>query len=193
MKRIPIILIGQERSSKTSLKKSLQGLRFNPDEDSTVGIYVDPSYFKATTEIWKAGKKEQAANKKELAASFEPHVSRVVVENLKEQELTSELKTFDKLIDLESSLTISTEAQIVSDSNEIPRDRQGLSTAIIHNEADSSAYSQIETEDDYTDSLKSSGAAHVGGGSRSFKRQRIIWHRRKPDITLFLRKRYLKR
>ena len=143
------MLIGQERSSKTSLKKSLQGLRFNPDEDSTVGIYVDPSYFKATTEIWKAGKKEQAANKKELAASFEPHVSRVVVENLKEQELTSELKTFDKLIDLESSLTISTEAQIVSDSNEIPRDRQGLSTAIIHNEADSSAYSQIETEDDY--------------------------------------------
>ncbi|XP_044178397.1 uncharacterized protein LOC114949237 isoform X3 [Acropora millepora] len=169
VRRIPIMLIGQDRSGKTSLKKSLQGLRFNPDEDSTVGIDVDPSYFKVTTEIWKTGEKDQAANKEEMPASFEHHVARVVVENLREQELTSELKTMDKSKDLESSSTISTEAQIVSESNEIPEDHQGLSTAIIHDQVGSSADSfsaaGIETED-YADSSKSSGAAHVVGGGR---------------------------
>ncbi len=39
------MLIGQERSGKTSLKKSLKGQVFNPDEDSTDGIAVDPSHF----------------------------------------------------------------------------------------------------------------------------------------------------
>ena len=91
------MLIGQDRSGKTSLKKSLQGLQFNPYEDSTVGIDVDPSYFKLTPGIWKTGKKDQAANKEEMAALFQRHVACVVVENLREQELTSEVKTMDKL------------------------------------------------------------------------------------------------
>ena len=172
VRRIPIMLIGQDRSGKTSLKKSLQGLRFNPDEDSTVGIDVDPSYFKVTTEIWKTGKKDQAANKEEMAAFYEHHVARVVVENLREQELTSDVKIMDKSKDLESSPTISTEAQIVSESNEIPEDHQGLSAAIIHDQvgsyADSFSAAGIETED-YVDSSKSSGAAHVVGGSRIFQ------------------------
>ena len=90
------MLIGQDRSGKTSLKKSLQGLRFNPEENSTDGIDVDPSHFKVTTEIWKAGKKDQAANKEEIATSFEHRVARVFVENLREQELTSEVKTVGK-------------------------------------------------------------------------------------------------
>ena len=168
VRRIPIMLIGQDRSGKTSLKKSLQGLRFNPKEGSTVGIDVDPSYFKVTTEIWKTGEKDQAANKEEMAASFQHHVARVVVENLREQELTSEVKTMDKLKIFESSPTISTEAQIVSGRSEIPEDHQGLSTAIIQDQVGSSADSftttQIETED--ADSSKSPGAAHVGGSSR---------------------------
>ena len=90
------MLIGQNRSGKTSLKKSLQGLLFNPKEDSTVGIDVDPSHFKVTTEIWKPGKEDQTVNKEEMATSFEQRVARVVVENLREQELTSEVKTVDK-------------------------------------------------------------------------------------------------
>ena len=169
VRRIPIMLIGQDRSGKTSLKKSLQGLRFNPDEGSTVGIDVDPSYFKVTTEIWKTGKKDQAANKEEMSASFQHHVARVVFENLREQELASEVNTMGKSKDLESSPTISTEAQIVSESIEIPEDHQGLSTAIIHDQVGSSADSfstaGIETED-YAGCSKSSGDAHVGGGSR---------------------------
>ena len=167
------MLIGQERSGKTSLKKSLQGLRFNADEDSTAGIDIDPSDFKVTTEIWKAGKKDRAASKKEMGSSFEHHVASVVVENLKEKQLISALKNVDKLKDLESSLTVSTEVQIVSETNEIPQDRQGLSTAIIYHQVGSSAYSysttQSETEEDYADSLNSSGATHVGGGSQVFQ------------------------
>ena len=44
-KRVPIMLIRQDRSGKTSLKTSLTGQKFNPLEDSTVGIDADPSHF----------------------------------------------------------------------------------------------------------------------------------------------------
>ena len=173
VKRIPIMLIGQERSGKTSLKKSLQGLQFNPNEDSTFGIDVDPSYFKVTTEIWKAGKKDQAANKEEMAASFEHHVARVLVENLREPELTSEVKTVDKSNVLHSSPTIFTEARSVNESNEIPEDPPEQSSAIIYDHAGSSADSfsttQIEREEDYPDSWKSSDAPHAGDGNRVFQ------------------------
>ena len=40
-----IFLIGQDRAGKTSLKKSLIGLPFDTDEQSTEGIQVDPSAF----------------------------------------------------------------------------------------------------------------------------------------------------
>ena len=40
-----IMFIGQDRAGKTSLKKSLLGIPFDPQEDSTVGIEVDPSKF----------------------------------------------------------------------------------------------------------------------------------------------------
>ena len=170
VKRIPIMLIGQDRSGKTSLKKSLQGLQFNPKEDSTVGIDVDPSYFKVTTEVWKTGKKDQAANKEEKAPSFEHHVARVVVENLKEQELPSEVKAVDESKDLESSPPMSTEAPIASETNEIAEDYQEPSSKIIHDQgiasADASSTTQIRTEEDEANSSQSSGAAHLGRGSR---------------------------
>ena len=41
--RSRIILIGQDRAGKTSLKKSLIGLPFDSEEQSTQGIEVDPS------------------------------------------------------------------------------------------------------------------------------------------------------
>ena len=40
-----ILLIGQDRAGKTSLKKSLIGLPFHPKEKSTEGIEVDSSIF----------------------------------------------------------------------------------------------------------------------------------------------------
>ena len=56
IKRIPVMLIGQERTGKTSLKKSLKGENFNEKEESTIGIETDSLYFKVSTEIWKSGK-----------------------------------------------------------------------------------------------------------------------------------------
>ena len=73
-KRVPVMLIGRDRSGKTSLKKSLRGEPFNPDEDSTVGIDVDPSYFKVSTEIWKIGEKDQERNS-ETPISYEYRVA----------------------------------------------------------------------------------------------------------------------
>ena len=104
------MFIGQDRSGKASLKKSLQGLRFNPEENSTDGIDVDSSHFKVTTEIWKARRKDQVANKEEMAISIEHRLPRVVFENLRQQELTSEAEMVDDAKILETSPAISTEA-----------------------------------------------------------------------------------
>ena len=147
------MLIGQEHSGKTSLKKSLQGLRFNPKENSTIGIDVDPSHFKVTTDIWKPGKEDQSVNKEEMGTSFEHGVARVVVENLREQELTSEVKTIDKSKDPLK------DAKIPELSPPISHSQVGLS-------ADSLSTTQIETVEDYADS---SAVAHADGRSRVFQ------------------------
>ena len=36
-----IMLLGQDRAGKTSLRKSLLGLPFDPEEESTVGVEVE--------------------------------------------------------------------------------------------------------------------------------------------------------
>ena len=84
-KRVPIMLIGQDRSGKTSLKRSLRGEPFNPAEESTVGVDVDPSHFKLSTEIWKIGEKDQERNS-EPSMSYEYHAARATVEKLKEDQ-----------------------------------------------------------------------------------------------------------
>ena len=121
VRRIPIMLIGQDRSGKTSLKKSLRGIRFNPDESSTVGIDVDPSYFKVTTEIWKIGETDQVAND-QVMTTYEHNLARLVVENLKEQELFSEESIVVNSADSEKFPMIEAVAQGVNASNELPKD-----------------------------------------------------------------------
>ena len=79
------MLIGQERSGKTSLKKSLRGQLFNPHEESTVGIERDPSHFKVTTEIWKTGEKDEATNS-DAAISYEHHAAQLIVRSLTEKQ-----------------------------------------------------------------------------------------------------------
>lgn len=82
VKRLPLMLIGQDRSGKTSLKKSLKGILFNPEEDSTVGIDVDRGHFKIIQDIWLAGKKDEETTSDTEAISFEHNVARWVVERL---------------------------------------------------------------------------------------------------------------
>ena len=87
-KRVPIMLIGQDRSGKTSLRNSLMGKPFNSDEDSTVGIAVDPSHFKVSTEVWKAGVKNQEKTS-ETSISYEHQAARLTVQNLRKKESMS--------------------------------------------------------------------------------------------------------
>ena len=76
------MVVGQERSGKTSLKKSLKGECFNPHEDSTEGIDVDPSQFQLSTEIWKTGKKDQEADS-ETVKFYENLTARKTADILK--------------------------------------------------------------------------------------------------------------
>jgi len=80
-KRVPVMLIGRDRSGKTSLKKSLRGELFNPDEKSTVGIDVDLSHFELSTEIWTIPEKDQETNSG-MSISYEHHVARAAVEHM---------------------------------------------------------------------------------------------------------------
>ena len=91
VKRVPIMLIGQDRAGKTSLKKSLKGISFDPEEDSTVGIVVDPSLFKVTTETWRTGTTENDQNAEE-ASSFVNHISMWIVDNLKERRNSTQVE-----------------------------------------------------------------------------------------------------
>ena len=84
VKRVPLMLIGQDRSGKTSLKKSLKGIVFDPDEDSTVGIDVDRYHFEVTTETWMTGKKDEESTTDAEAISFEHNAARLVAERLME-------------------------------------------------------------------------------------------------------------
>ena len=84
-KRLPIMVIGQDRSGKTSLKNSMMGKPFNPDEDSTVGIDVGPSHFNVSRDICMPGENtvnNQAQIDFREAFSFENHMARLVVEGL---------------------------------------------------------------------------------------------------------------
>ena len=85
IKRVPVMFIGQDRAGKTSLKKSLMGKRFNPDEGSTVGIDVDPSLFEISTEIWRTGERDKE-RVSEGGISLEHHAARLVVSKLTKEE-----------------------------------------------------------------------------------------------------------
>ena len=88
VKRVPLMLVGQDRSGKTSVKKSLKGICFNPDEDSTVGIDVDTYEFKVTTEIGMT--KDQGEKVDEASISFEHSAARWIADKLTAKENVTE-------------------------------------------------------------------------------------------------------
>ena len=92
VKRVPLMIVGQDRSGKTSVKKSLRGICFNPNEDSTLGIEVDRYQFKVTTEIWKTGEKDEEANIDTTVISFEHNTARWVADKLTVHEKIAEVK-----------------------------------------------------------------------------------------------------
>ncbi|XP_022804658.1 uncharacterized protein LOC111341884 [Stylophora pistillata] len=81
VKRVPIMLIGQYCSGKTSLKKSLKGQCFHQNEEGTSGIDADPSFFKVSHELWKVGEKDQDASPNS-ALLLNRHLAKCTVEHL---------------------------------------------------------------------------------------------------------------
>ena len=82
------MIIGQERTGKTSLKKSLKGELFNPNEGSTEGIETDPSYFKVSTDVWRTGKNNKDTEQ-EPTFSFEHQAAQFIVQSLKKKVINS--------------------------------------------------------------------------------------------------------
>ena len=80
-----ILLIGQDRAGKTSLKKSLLGLPFDSEEQSTEGIEVDPS--KCEIDVDQAARNWQSIgeNKPRLLEGSKD-VAKIVAEKLFTQE-----------------------------------------------------------------------------------------------------------
>ena len=79
------MIIGQERTGKTSLKRSLKGELFNANEGSTEGIETDPSYFKVSTDVWRTGKNSKDTES-EPKFSFEHQAAQLIVESLLKKE-----------------------------------------------------------------------------------------------------------
>ena len=73
-----ILIVGQDRAGKTSLKKSLLGLPFNPQEQSTEGIEVDPSICEIEVEQvknWNSMSESEAS-----LAEYSGDISRMLAE-----------------------------------------------------------------------------------------------------------------
>ena len=109
------MLIGQDRAGKTSLKKSLKRICFDPEEDSTVGIEADPSLFKVTTETWRTGTTENDQNAEE-ATSFDYHTAMWMVDNLQERRNSTQFETDTE----ENETTLDSEITETSESYLVP-------------------------------------------------------------------------
>ena len=81
--RARIMLIGQDRAGKTSLKKCFLGLPFDPEEDSTVGIEVDPSKFEVHIDQVKNWKR---TDEKLGVSQFASNLAKMVARNIQKDE-----------------------------------------------------------------------------------------------------------
>ena len=96
VKRVPIMFIGQGQSGKTSLKRSLKGERFNPEESITKGIESDPSYCKVSQEVWKIGESgDEATNSDPAPIFYEQGAAQCIFTSLKEGTDSKEMKNVD--------------------------------------------------------------------------------------------------
>ena len=79
-----IMLLGQDRAGKTSLKKSLLGLPFDPEEESTVGVEVDRS--KCELEVDEVQNWMPTKGKEREMSEFEQELARLIAMDLRETE-----------------------------------------------------------------------------------------------------------
>ena len=123
-RRVPVMIIGQARTGKTSLKKSLKGELFNPDEGSTEGIETDPSYFKVLTDVWRTGQENEDA---ESDATFllDHQVAQKICESLRKGD---HLVNDSKVVQQIEANSLPTERSGESSSSKIEPSLQDFST-----------------------------------------------------------------
>ena len=78
------MLLGQDRAGKTSLKKSLLGLPFDPNQESTVGVEVDRS--RCEIEVDEVVNWMPSKRKKREVSEFEEEIARFIARDLTESE-----------------------------------------------------------------------------------------------------------
>ena len=76
------MLIGQDRAGKTSLKKSFLGRPFDPNEQSTDGIEIDPSKFEIDVDQVKNW---QSIDEKLDVSQFAEENTRMLIRRLEER------------------------------------------------------------------------------------------------------------
>ena len=77
-----VMILGQDRAGKTSLKKSLLGMPFDPEEESTIGVDVDPS--KCKLEVDQVKNWEPTEAKKLDVSEFVEDIARLIARDLNE-------------------------------------------------------------------------------------------------------------
>ena len=104
-----ILLIGQDRAGKTSLKKSLLGLPFDSEEQSTEGIEVDPS--KCEIDVDQAARNWQSIGEnKPGLLECSKDVAKIVVEKISTQDdYARKMSTLVNLFEEEDTDKISEE------------------------------------------------------------------------------------
>lgn len=83
-----VMIVGQERAGKTSLKKSLLGMPFNKEEESTVAIEVDPSKFEVNVDQvinWVPIKDEK------LKSDFRKQMAKLIAKEMTKNEADQSL------------------------------------------------------------------------------------------------------
>ncbi|XP_078383200.1 uncharacterized protein LOC144665781 [Oculina patagonica] len=95
-----IMFLGQARAGKTSLKKSLLGIPFDPNEKSTLGVEVDPSKFEV--EIDQVKNWQCMEQRKLDVSDFIEDIAKIIARYLKESE-DKDQETFDEM-DLDQAL-----------------------------------------------------------------------------------------
>ncbi len=84
-----IMFLGQESAGKTSLKKYLLGIPFDPGEESTVGVEVDPSKFVVDVDHVKNW--QQTEKKKFDVHDFHGEVAMMIASDLDQNSLSEQV------------------------------------------------------------------------------------------------------
>ena len=151
-RRVPVMIIGQARTGKTSLKRSLKGELFNPNEGSTKGIETDPSYFKVSTDVWRTGQKSEDTES-EPTFLLDHQVAQKICESLRKGDRFEDPST-------SGAKPSANDSRIVKqiEANSLPTERSGESSSIRieHSLQDSKAVEKAKPYSLRTEDLSSS-------------------------------------